>query len=103
MKQISLPKKFLLPFFLLFLFAKNGTAQIFWTEDYGLDVGCTSQNMLASAYTGVNGAWTISMPTANGTSANDWNVSATEAGMGLNNCGDGCLANTLTNRSLHIA
>lgn len=107
MKHFSLSKKFLLPIFsflLLFVFAKNGNAQVFWTEDFGLDANCSSQNMQVNVYTGTNGAWTQSLPTANGTSANDWDVSATEAGMGLNNCGNGCLSSSaLNNRSLHIA
>lgn len=87
-----------------FLFAGKLSAQtVFWTEDFGLDNNCSSQAMTASSYSGVNGPWTISLPTANGTSANDWCISATEAGMGLNNCGDGCLSNSaLTNRSLHV-
>ena len=39
----------------------------------------------------------------NGASANQFFLSATEAGMGAGNCGDGCLSNgALTNRSIHI-
>lgn len=88
--------------FLLLLFffvSTTGKAQ-FWTEDFG--IGC-SQNQLAGAYTGPNGAWSVSSPTSNGTSANDWFISATEAGMGAGNCGDGCISNgSLTNRTLHV-
>ncbi len=106
MKQFFPFEKFhFYPFFIFcfLLFAKTGNAQVFWTEDFGLDNNCTSQNMQVTAYTGVNGSWTQTLPTANGTSANDWDVSATEAGMGANNCGNGCLSNSaLNNRSLHI-
>ena len=85
---------------LFFLPALSANAQVFWTEDFG--IGC-NQNQLAGSYTGPNGAWTVSSPSANGTSANDWFISATEAGMGAGNCGDGCLNNgTLTNRTLHV-
>lgn len=79
-------------------------AQVFWTENFGLDNGCSSQGMLASAYTGTNGAWTITSTGTNNTDANQWFVSACEAGMGVGNCGDGCLNNSsLTNRSLHVS
>ena len=73
----------------------------FWTEDFG--IGC-NQNQVASSYTGPNGAWNITLTGANGSHANQFFVSATEAGMGAGNCGDGCLGNPgLTNRTLHIA
>src|SRR6201999_135981 len=80
MKQLYSTRKFLpaLSILCFFFFAKTGNAQVFWTEDFGLDNNCTSQNMQVTSYTGVNGAWTQSLPTANGTSANDWDVSATE-------------------------
>jgi gliding motility-associated-like protein len=104
MKHISPLQKFYLSVFSLLLFATAGKSQVFWTEDFGLDNNCASQNMQVTSYTGVNGTWTQTLPTANGTSANDWFVSATEAGMGVGNCGDGCLGNgTLTNRTLHVA
>lgn len=86
-------------FVFLFFFSNAVKAQ-FWTEDFG--IGC-SQNQLAGAYTGSNGAWSVSSPSSNGTSANDWFISATEAGMGAGNCGDGCISNgSLTNRTLHV-
>jgi gliding motility-associated-like protein len=83
-----------------FFFNNSIKAQVFWTENFG--TGC-SQNQLVTSYTGTNGAWTESSPSANGTSANDFFVSATEAGMGVGNCGDGCAGNAaLTNRTLHV-
>lgn len=75
-------------------------AQTFWTEDFGQ--GC-NQGTIASSYTGTNGAWTIGSTGTNDAYANQWFVSATEAGTGLNQCGDGCLTNsTLLNRTLHV-
>lgn len=74
---------------------------VFWTENFG--VGC-SQGQLVTAYTGTNGAWTTVNTGTNDAQANKWFVSATEAGMGVGNCGDGCATNTvLSNRTLHMA
>lgn len=85
---------------MLILCCGIASAQIFWTDDFG--TGCTQGN-LASAYTGTNGAWTITATGTNDANANQWFVSATEAGMGAGNCGDGCLTNaSLSNRSLHL-
>lgn len=65
-----------------------------WSTDFG--DGC-SQGQLANGFEG----WTQS-DLLNGNVANEWFVSATEAGMGSGNCGDGCLATGGTNRSLHL-
>jgi len=74
---------------------------VFWTENFGS--GC-SQGQLITAYSGTNGAWTSANTGTNDALANKWFVSATEAGVGVGNCGDGCIANTvLTNRTLHMA
>jgi len=74
----------------------------FWTENFGASSGCDNGS-LATAYTSTNGAWTTSNTGTNDTYANSWYISAAEAGMGVNNCGDGC-GNTsgLTNRTLHV-
>jgi gliding motility-associated-like protein len=92
--------KFFLSLFVFTTFIFTGThAQVFWTETFG--TGC-NQGQVAGGWTGLNGTWTMTNGT-NGAGANNWFVSATEAGMGVNNCGDGCLANAaLTNRTLHI-
>ena len=75
-------------------------AQVFWTEDFGS--GC-SQGTVASSYTGTNGAWSIAATGTNDQYANQFFVSATEAGMGVNNCGNGCLSvPSLLNRTLHV-
>jgi hypothetical protein len=78
----------------------GGGGGIFWTEDFG--TGCT-QGLLASSYTGPNGSWGITSTGTNNAQSNKWYISATEAGMGSGNCGDGCLGNgSLTNRTLHV-
>ncbi len=75
-------------------------AQTFWTEDFG--TGC-NQGSLANSYSGTNGSWTISSTGTNDPESNKWFISATEAGTGAGNCGDGCLNNAnLTNQTLHI-
>lgn len=92
-------KQFILLTFCL-SYVLTSFSQPFWTEDFG--VGC-SQGTLASAYTGTNGSWTIPNTGTNDTYANDFFVSATEAGTGVGNCGDGCLDTpTLINRTLHV-
>lgn len=73
----------------------------FWNEDFG--TGC-DQNNLASSYVSANGAWAVNSAVgANDPFANEFYVSATEAGMGTGNCGDGCLGTpALNNRTLHV-
>lgn len=78
----------------------GGGGGVFWSENFG--TGC-SQGQLASSYSGVNGAWSITSTGTNSAQSNKWYVSATEAGMGAGVCGNGCLSNaSLTNRTLHI-
>lgn len=75
---------------------------VFWVETFG--TGC-NQGQLATAIvpTPTNGAWTVSNTGTNDPYAHEWYISATEAGMGAGNCGDGCLNNaSLTNRTLHV-
>jgi hypothetical protein len=74
--------------------------QVFWTENFG--TGC-NQGTVASSYSGTNGAWTIASTGTNDNFANQWFVSATEAGMGVGQCGDGCLTTpVLNNGTLHL-
>ena len=70
-----------------------------WSEDFG--TGC-NQGQLAGAYSGTNGSWTVVDATSGNNAANKFYVSATEAGMGAGNCGDGCLATGGTNATLHV-
>jgi hypothetical protein len=89
-------------FFSLILMGVVTKAQTFWTEDFGTNPVCGTVS--AAAYTGTNGAWTTSLTGTNQTFANEWYVSAVEAGMGVGNCGDGCSSNpTLINRTLHVS
>ncbi|GEM_PF-670989 len=76
---------------------------VFWTEDFGTAT-CANRLTAASSYSGVNGAWTITSIGSNGIAANQWYVSPTEAGMGVGNCGDGCLGTNplLNNMTLHV-
>jgi gliding motility-associated-like protein len=80
----------------------NSHAQVFWSEGFG--VGCNAGAFASGAApTASNGAWNVTALAGNGSDANEWFISATEAGMGLGNCGDGCLNNaTFTNRTLHL-
>jgi hypothetical protein len=74
----------------------------FWTENFGSGPGCST--LTPAAYSGTNGAWTVSNTGTNDFIANEWYVSAREAGMGVNICGDGCVTNTvLINRTLHVS
>lgn len=74
--------------------------QTFWVEDFG--IGCNAGNP-ASGYNGTNGTWTVSNTGTNDSYSNQWYVSATEAGMGVGNCGDGCGNNpSLSNQTLHL-
>ncbi len=68
---------------------------VFWSEDFG--TGCNS-GQLASAYTGPNGAWSITNTGTNDPAANNWFVSAEENGQGAGACGAACG----TNRTLHL-
>jgi len=79
----------------------GGTGTVsFWSEDFG--TGC-GQGTSAHNHATSNGAWTVMASGNNQSEANRWFISATEAGMGAGNCGDGCLNNgSLTNRTLHV-
>lgn len=72
-------------------------AQVFWTESFG--TGC-NQGQLASAFTGVNGAWTIASTGTNDPYANTFYVGAQEAGNAIGSCGTGC-AGTI-DATLHL-
>ncbi len=72
-------------------------AQVFWTETFG--TGC-NQGQLASAFTGANGAWTITSTGTNDPYANTFFVGAQEAGNAIGMCGTGC-AGTI-DATLHV-
>lgn len=89
---------FTLPLILITTAFTQGQTTIY-TEDFGS--GC-NQGQLATSYSGTNGNWTMT-ELLNGNAANQWYVSATEAGTGVGSCGDGCGSNgALTNATLHV-
>ncbi len=75
----------------------------FWSENFGTDPVC--QTLAANnASPSINGVWTMSVIGTNDVFANDWYISAREAGMAVSTCGDGCMSNpTLINRTLHVS
>jgi gliding motility-associated-like protein len=96
-------KHLLKPFLLLVLglITYHTNAQVFWTEDFG--TGCSSGQEANNFNPSINGNWTVNQTGFNDANANEWFVSAEEAGMGLGVCGDGCGNNaSLSNRTLHI-
>ncbi|MGZ3885213.1 MAG: hypothetical protein ACXVPD_13750, partial [Bacteroidia bacterium] len=86
--------------FLLFI-VSIGFSQVFWTENFG--VGC-NQLQLANGVPASPGPgfWTVTNTIASTTGSDEFYISATEAGMGVGNCGNGCLASGGTNQTLHI-
>jgi hypothetical protein len=77
-------------------------AQTFWTENF--ESGSTG-GALASAYTGPNGAWTVTSTGTNGTFGNVWYVSCAENGHTNGVCGTGCApaSTTATLATLHVS
>lgn len=74
----------------------------FWTETFGT-ASCAARGTLANGFNSGNGAWTQTNG-ANGSLANEWYVSPTEANMGSGVCSDGCVSNgALTNSTLHLS
>jgi gliding motility-associated-like protein len=78
----------------------------FWFENFGTGTGCSAdQGFLLGNYSDGLGTWssnTFSV-TSNGTYANIWYVSETEAGRNVGECGNGCLDSAgLLNRTMHI-
>jgi hypothetical protein len=87
--------------FSAFFISLSTTAQVFWTENFGTSA-CTSVLANGCNASG-NGVWLTTNTGVNQPNANNWFVSAKEAGMGVGNCGNGCgTISTLTNRTLHI-
>jgi hypothetical protein len=76
--------------------AWSATLSPFWTEDF--NNGCASL-CLASAYSGVNGAWTLASTGTNDASASQFYVSCEENGNAVGACGTGCAGDA----TLHVA
>lgn len=95
-------KKFLCVVILMCDFLLGVSQAPFWNESFG--VGC-NQGQLANGFNpSGNGMWTATTLSATSMLGpnNDWFISATESGMGIGSCGDGCLASGGTNRTLHV-
>jgi gliding motility-associated-like protein len=90
------------------LHSRNVFSQtVFWYETFGVGLNCNQGGLAnGSVPTVTNGMWTsvaLASGPGNGAQANEWFMSATEAGRPIGQCGDGCLNNAgFTNRSLHI-
>lgn len=84
----------------LLCFAFVSHAQVFWFEDFG--TGC-NQLQAVNSFSGTNGLWSVMSTGQNAASANKWYVGATENGMPLGSCGDGCLnTGSLNDATLHV-
>ncbi len=94
-------KKFYFSFFLSLIISLGYSQTPFWTENFA--VGC-NQLQLAAGFNSGNGPWVVTPLSGyvSSTGSDEWFVSATEAGMGAGNCGNGCLGTGGTNQTLHI-
>lgn len=97
-------KNILLNLFAFIIILPLSSQTVFWTEDFGSDVTCNT-NQPANGVITTNGTWSVVSTGTNGLLfPNEWYISAAEAGMGIGNCGDGCSPiTTFTNRTLHIS
>ena len=97
-------KNILLNLFVFIFISTLSSQTVFWTEDFGSDATCNT-NQPANGVITTNGTWSVVSTGTNGLLfPNEWYVSAAEAGMGVGNCGDGCTpVTTFTNRTLHIS
>ncbi|MBK9285966.1 MAG: T9SS type A sorting domain-containing protein [Sphingobacteriaceae bacterium] len=94
-------KKYLLSLFILVSIAGMSQAP-FWTETFG--TGCNQGQMANGFNPSGLGSWSVVTTGSLGLVPNEWYISAAEAGMGIGNCGDGCVGTpSLTNRSLHVS
>ena len=97
-------KNILLNLFAFIIILPLSSQTVFWTEDFGSDATCNT-NQPANGVITTNGTWSVVSSGTNGLLfPNEWYISAAEAGMGIGNCGDGCTpVTTFTNRTLHIS
>ncbi len=94
---MKMMKKLLLAFAPALFLSLNLLAQSpFWSEDFG--TGC-NQGQLVTAYSSLNGSWTVSSTGTNAATSNMWYVSSMERNTGEGNCGiSGCASN----QTLHV-
>ncbi len=91
-------------YFLIFVFSfsLSFSQAPFWTETFG--IGCNQLQLANGVNASGNGAWAVTYLSGYtpSTGSDEYYISATEAGMGVGICGDGCLATGPQNRTLHI-
>jgi hypothetical protein len=100
-KKIQFMKKILTLLSVFIFLIYNAGAQVFWTENFE---GGSTGGMLASAYTGPNGTWAISVLGSEGGFRNEWYVSCAENGHTTGVCGTPCapVTTTATLSTLHV-
>lgn len=84
---------------LLLLGALNGSAQVFWTENF--ETGAAT-GLEVSSYTSPNGAWSLAVTGTEGAEPNRWYVSCQEAGQLSGTCGSTCAASLGLGATLHV-
>lgn len=90
-------------FFLLTVY--SSPAQVFWSEDFGQTApGVCDQRNVANGWTTSNGIWRVIDLGVNEAFANQWYISAAEAGLANNSCNvGGCWSDpTYVDRTLHV-
>ncbi len=87
--------------FLLMFGAFTSKGQIFWVENFE---GGSTTGALASAYSGPNGAWSVTSTGTEDSYHNEWFVSCAENGHTAGVCGTACAAvsSTATLSTLHV-
>ncbi len=96
-------KKLLLVVAVFCAYMSQSQVSTIWSENFGTSPSPCGTLAAHNANPG-NGLWTVVNSGTNDLLANEWYISAREAGMGVGNCGNGCLSNSLlANRSLHIS
>jgi hypothetical protein len=86
-------------FFVCTLFSFGAFAQSpFWIETFS--VGCNNGQVANGFNPSGMGTWSVTNTGTNNPESNVWYVSASEQGVGIGNCGQGCGGNQ--NRTLHV-
>src|SRR5688572_21895889 len=90
---------------LLLLPLSSYSQGIFWSEDFGTSGVACDAGTKANSFSTLRGVWTVIVTGINDSLANEWYISASEAGQATGVCsGNSCISNpSLTDRSLHIS
>lgn len=92
-------KRFFYFIVFIFSFTLSFSQPPFWTETFG--TGCNQLQVANGLNTG-NGPWAVTYLIGSSSGSDEYYISATEAGMGAGNCGNGCLSSGPQNQTLHI-